>query len=136
MRNSRFIPVVLFCIGAAVAATAPRPIEITDIYGWKRIATPQVSGDGKWFAYTLTPNEGDSEIVIRNLTDGKEMRFPVGEVPAARPEGGRGGGAARPQGLEISEDSKWVSFTVFPKTADARKAKKDKKPLYNKTSLV
>ncbi len=135
MRISWLIAGILTCTVAILADTAPRPIEITDIYSWKRIAAPVVSHDGQWFAYHLTPNEGDSEIVIRNLKDGKELRFAVGETPTAAP-GGRGGAAAAPPGIEISDDSRWISFTVYPKAADSRKAKKDKKPLYNKVSLV
>ena len=40
-----------------------------------------VSHDGQWFAYKISPNEGNSEVVIRNLKDGKEQRYPIGELP-------------------------------------------------------
>ena len=122
-------------LASACADTALRPIEITDIYGWKRITKPEVSNDGAWFAYVLTPNEGDSEIVVRNLKDGKELRFPVGEVPVPRQQG-PAPVAAAPEGVALSHDSRWIAFTVYPKRADARKAKEEKKPLYNKTALV
>jgi dipeptidyl aminopeptidase/acylaminoacyl peptidase len=134
MRLFCLIFVSLFCAGSLIADTAPRAIQLTDIYGWKRIQSPVVSNDGTWFVYRLSPNEGDSEVVIRNLKDGKETRFAIGEPPVPRQQGPfvpQG-----PQGLEISEDSKWVFITMFPRAADARKAKKDKKPLYNKVTLV
>ena len=56
-----------------------RPIEPRDILSWKRIHSATVSPDGGWFAYRLNPNEGDSELVLRNLKDGKELRYPIGE---------------------------------------------------------
>nr|HUM34071.1 hypothetical protein [Candidatus Saccharicenans sp.] len=43
----------------AVKPLAPRPLEIKDILAWKSISSAQISADGKWFAYSLTPNEGD-----------------------------------------------------------------------------
>lgn len=52
---------------------------------WKRIHSATVSPDGGWFAYRLSPNEGDSELVLRNLKDAKELRYPIGE---AAPAGG------------------------------------------------
>ncbi len=123
---------------ALLALAAPRPIEITDIFGWKRIQAPNVSNDGAYFAYRVVPNEGDSELVIRNLKDSKETRFPIGEVIAAGGGGGgRGpGGPSRESGVTFSEDGKWLAFQLFPKRADSRKSKRDKKPAFNQVTLV
>jgi dipeptidyl aminopeptidase/acylaminoacyl peptidase len=134
IRLSRLL--LIFCVFLAALFAAPRPIEITDIFGWKRIQTPNVSSDGHYFAYRVVPNEGDSELVVRNLTDGKETRYPIGEVSA--PGGGRGGpgGPAREAGIEFSEDGKWIAFQVMPKRAEVRKAKRDKKTAYNQVALV
>lgn len=120
---------------ALLALAAPRPIEITDIFGWKRIQAPNVSSDGSYFAYRVVPNEGDSELVVRNLKDSKETRFPLGEVVAGG--GGRGpGGPPRESGVEFSDDGKWLAFQVFPKRAESRKSKRDKKAAYNQVTLV
>jgi dipeptidyl aminopeptidase/acylaminoacyl peptidase len=130
---SRFALAFSACL---LAFAAPRPIQITDIFGWKRIQAPNVSSDGAWFAYRVVPNEGDSELVIRNLKTSAETRFPIGEVVAAG-GGGRGpGGPARETGVEFSDDGKWLAFQVFPKRAESRKAKRDKKPTFNQTTLV
>jgi dipeptidyl aminopeptidase/acylaminoacyl peptidase len=139
---SRFVLALSVCLIAAFADTAQRPLQITDIFAWKRIQTTNVSSDGNWFAYRVVPNEGDSEAVVRNLKDGKETRFPIGEVVAPQ----RGAGAEGPPmetretGVEFSSDGKWLAFTVFPKRADARKAKAEskaeRKPTYNKVALI
>src|ERR1700685_1147902 len=95
--------------GPLRAEDAQKPIQLSDILAWKRIQTPVVSNDGAWFAYKLTPGDGNSEVVIRSLKDAKETRFGIGELP--RPEGGFGPpppGAAAPRDLAISDDSKWA----------------------------
>ncbi len=125
------LAIALACALSSLAETAPRPIETRDVLAWKRIQSALVSPDGAWFAYRLTPNEGDSEIVLRNLADGRETRYPIGEIAPASPFGNQ-----RPTGLSFSEDSHFFAFEVSPNRAQARKARKDKKPLLNKATLV
>src|SRR5277367_672090 len=79
-RYSRLVFAFSVCLIAILAETTQRPMQVTDVFGWKKIQAPNVSSDGNWFAYRVVPNEGDSEVVIRNLKDGKETRFPIGEV--------------------------------------------------------
>ena len=120
---------------AAGGATAPHPLTLTELLTWKSIRTPQVSNDGKWFAYVLAPNEGDADVVFRASAAGaKELKFAVGEVPA----GGGGGpfGLAAASHVAISGNGTWGAFTVFPKSADAKRARRDRRTLSNKLSVV
>jgi dipeptidyl aminopeptidase/acylaminoacyl peptidase len=118
-----------------VRAGAQKAIQLPDILSWKRIVNPLISGDGQWFAYKLTPNEGNSEVVIRSLKDGKETRFPIGEQP--RLDLGFGGPPPPPpHDLQISEDSKWVAFLVYPTAKEAKALKKQHKPAESKLMLV
>src|SRR5271165_5671635 len=73
------------CLLLIVLATAslhaadpaePRPLKMADVLAWKNIAASTLSRDGKWFAYRLSPNEGDGEIMLRQLQGDKEVRFP------------------------------------------------------------
>ena len=65
-------------------ASVGRQLTLNDLLTWKGIRTPQLSNDGKWVAYILAPNEGDAEVVARGTAaDAKEMRFTIGEPPAA-----------------------------------------------------
>jgi len=95
------LAVALACAIAASAQTAPRPIETRDVLAWKRIHSPVVSPDGVWFADRLTHNEGDSQIVLRNLKDTKETGYPIGESAPASPFGNQ-----RSTGIAFSEDSR------------------------------
>lgn len=117
----------------AQPAKAPRPIELADSLAWKRIGSPTVSSDGQWFAHKLTPNEGDSELVLRRLSDGKEWRFPIGESQGFGGGPGFGGGSAD---VAFSDDSKWFAFTISPTFKEGKRLRKERKPLQNKVALV
>lgn len=99
------------------AAHATRQMQPPDLKAWKTIRQSALSDDGKWFAYVLAPNEGDATVIIRQTAaDGKELKFPIGNASG----GGRGGpgafGGGGASSLSISGDSKWVAFTIYPKT--------------------
>jgi dipeptidyl aminopeptidase/acylaminoacyl peptidase len=106
-------------------ASAGRQLTLNDLLTWKQIRTPLLSNDGKWFAYTLAPNEGDAEVVIRSTSAGaREWRFPVGDgTGAGGAAGGRGGGAtagAATGPLAISGNSRWVAFLIYQSSATPR----------------
>src|ERR1700733_10418307 len=107
-------------------ADGPRALQLADILSWKRIQAPVVSSDGQWLAYRVTPAEGDAEVVIRNLKDGKEQRFPAGDSVAASGQ----------TALAISEDSRWVAFNTSPTTKESKAMKKSKKPIPVKVTLI
>lgn len=102
-----------------------RPIEIKDILAWKSISFSLVSDDGRWFVYTLTPNEGDSELVIKEVDGKKEYRFPLGEAPRSLVGS-----------ILISDDSRWVSFLSYPSSQEMKKLRKEKKRVEPKAILV
>ena len=45
---------------------------------WRSIQNAQLSNDGKWAAYTLSPQVGDGEFVVRATSGSAEYRVPVG----------------------------------------------------------
>jgi hypothetical protein len=47
---------------------------------WRSIQNPTLSNDGKWAAYTLSPQVGDGEFVVRATTGTTEYRVPVGYI--------------------------------------------------------
>src|SRR5919112_1994829 len=76
----------------ATSAAGTRQFTSADLKAWRTIRNPTLSGDGRWFAYVLAPNEGDASVVIRPTAEStKEWRFAIGSVPG--PGGGPGGGA-------------------------------------------
>lgn len=116
----------------ASSRSALKELDPTDLAYWKSIRSPVTSFDGKWFAYYLSPNEGDAEAVVRpTAAEGKEWRFPAGELPPPAGFGAQSAGA-----LTLSGDAKWLAFMSYPKAVEAKKLKKEKKPLQSSVSLV
>src|SRR5690242_916675 len=113
MRAALLQLVALTGIGWPVPLAADlAPLKMEDVVAWKRIVTPVISNDGQWFAYKLAPIEGDAELVLKHLSDGKEQRFATGEMD--RPNPFLSVGAPPPSGpprdIVFSEDSKWLVF--------------------------
>lgn len=87
-------------LDALKKASPKKPLTLEDVSKWKSIRQVALSNDGKWFAYRVGPNEGESECIIRNLKDDKETRFFAG-----------GSGT-----IQFSFDSRWFACTVIPYT--------------------
>ena len=136
------IAVVLAVLSAGAVsgppAAARRPLELADILAWKTINSAVVSNDGRWFAYRLSPTEGDSEVVIRQTQGDKEYRFGVGDVRGGGGPGGRGGAAAGAavSSLAFSDDSGWVAFSVAPTKKEAAQLRRQRRPLQNRVALL
>jgi dipeptidyl aminopeptidase/acylaminoacyl peptidase len=128
----RYFSAVALCFFAAqlILAQAKRPLAHTDYDGWRTITSQHLSPDGKWLAYGLFPEEGDGEVVVRNLVSGQESRYPAGARPAAPPATGEEEGPP-PQApmvtVTFSADSRTLVFSTFPAKADVDKARKEKK---------
>jgi dienelactone hydrolase len=115
LMSTRWTLLVLFFVLAAVsltaeqAATRKKPIAHDAYDSWRSIQGTNISRDGTWLVYALVPQDGDGELVARNLKTSTEYRHPRGKSPAN------------------TADGQFVVFTIAPPKADVDKAKKDKK---------
>jgi hypothetical protein len=124
---------LVFTLVGIAQTPAKRPLHHRDYDPWKTISGQVLSRDGKFLAYSMFPEEGDGEIVVRNLATGKEARENAGSLPPAPdtqnfeapPEAP--GAAARSVRLAFTSDGKFLISTAFAKKADTDQAKKDKK---------
>ena len=118
-------------LGAQGASAAPHPITAADIAAWKTLRGATLSDNGQWFAYLQAPNEGDAEVIVRQtVAGGIVRRYPVGEVPAA---GGFGSGTP---GLQLSGDGKWLAILVYPKAAEQKRLRQQRRPIQSKALVV
>jgi len=120
----------LLLLSAALAQTAKRPLNHKDYDGWHTILGQHLSNDGKFLAYGVFPQEGDGEVILRDLITGKNTHLPAGARPqpvasAAAEEGPPP--EARGTTIAFSSDSKFVVFSTFAAKADTDKARKEKK---------
>ena len=100
---------------------APRAISLQDILAWKRIVGPTLSNDGAWFAYRLSPGEGNSELVVRGTSNDTEHRYPVGD---------RGGAVV------FSDDSRWLAFAITPTKEESDRPRGQGAPARNKVGIL
>ena len=123
---------VLILLASAAAAEAKRPITHLDYDVWRGIHAQALSRDGKFLAYGLFPQQGDGEVIIRNLQTGAEWRQPAGERPAPTPRPQIGEPTEEPPAppsvtINFTADGRFVVFSTFPTRAEVETAKKDKK---------
>ncbi len=115
-------------------ATAKRPITHSDYDSWRSIQAAQISRDGNFIAYAYTPQDGDGEIVVRNIASGVEWRAPRGYRPPVPPPDDPGANVgefleAQSRLLRpvFTADTRFVVFGTEPTKAELTKAKKEKK---------
>src|SRR5271156_1051431 len=128
MRSS-LILAAAFC---ALAQNGPkRPLDHRDYDGWHTLQNQVLSRDGKFLAYSLFPEDGDGELVVRNLATGKELRGPCGSAPPASENSGEepteGPLAVRGTRIVFTHYSAFVVASSFPSKAETDKAKKERK---------
>jgi dipeptidyl aminopeptidase/acylaminoacyl peptidase len=116
---------------AAQTGATKRPITHNDYDGWKSIQGQRLSHDGRFLAYVLVPQEGDSETVVRNLTNGTEWRYGSRQPAAAADDDetgpGQGAGGAASVNPVFTSDGRFLLFQIRPTKAEADKARREKK---------
>jgi len=114
--------------------SSKRALAHRDYDSWHSIQSPQISRDGKFIAYAFMAQDGDSEVVVRNLASGNEWRAPRGYRPPVPPPDDPAANVAEILAAQgrlvrpaITADSRFVVFSIEPAKADVNKAKKEKK---------
>jgi dipeptidyl aminopeptidase/acylaminoacyl peptidase len=140
MTRQRRLPSALVCALAAafLVAAAPtpappkRPLSHRDYDAWRTITSPTLSRDGRILAYSYMPQDGDGDLVVRDLTTGQEHREGVGALPPPPiqlPEEVNPESPPPPRGIRVSitSDGRYVVASTYPTKAETQKAKKEKK---------
>ena len=128
---------VIFCVAGASAQK--RAIVAKDFDSWKSISGQALSRDGRYLAYGLFPQEGDGEVVVRDLKSGQEYRENAGQLPPPAIEDPTADAPAPPRTIKLSfsRDSKTLVYLAFAKQSAVEAAKKDKKtPAHEELVIV
>src|ERR1044072_688097 len=70
---------------AQQTAPAKRALTHQDYDSWRSIPAQQISRDGKFVAYAYVPQDGDGDIIVRNIATGVEWKAPRGYRPPMPP---------------------------------------------------
>ena len=109
----------LLMAGVALAGQAEKKVLTLDDYPqWKHIQEVTISDEGDWITYGLRPNGGDVTLYIKSLESDKVYEIAVGSDP------------------EISSDSRWAAYKISPTKEEAKKLRKEKKPVTTKVELL
>ena len=103
---------ILVLFTAAINVHAQKKPLTHAVYdGWQSIGERYISNDGKFVAYTITPQEGDATLVIQASDQSYKKEIPRG------------------YNATITEDSRYIIFRIKPSFKDTREARiKKKKP--------
>lgn len=128
----RVFLLVVGCLFAAFAQTAKRPLTLKDFDSWRSISAQQLSRDGQWLAYSYMPQEGDGDLVVRNLSTGREYRENVGATPPPPlTNPAELGPEAEPPRRNITiaftSDGQFVVASFFPGKAAVDQARKERR---------
>lgn len=82
------------------------------------VSSGGLSPDGKWLAYGINRSNGNNELRIANVADGKTKTVAFGTQQA------------------YSADSRWLVFSIGYSEAQADRMRKDNKPVENKLGLL
>lgn len=77
-------------LAAPLAAQAPRPLKVDDIFSLKTVGDPRLSPDGRWVAYTvraMDPKEdsANTDIYMVPFEGGAALRLTSSPKPESRP---------------------------------------------------
>ncbi|HUH13015.1 MAG TPA: hypothetical protein VMK65_07880, partial [Longimicrobiales bacterium] len=126
---------VALLLAAAAAPAAPahaqaqkRPLAIEDFDHWKSIDGERLSKDGRWLAYTLTPQVGEGVVVVRDADGQAEYRHTRGFIgrPNQRPGADRNN-LWRAPAAQFTADARHLLFTIEPTREVYEAAQRSKK---------
>lgn len=110
-------------LAPSLAAQGPRAITQADFDDWKSIGGTALSPDGRWVAYTLTPQVGDGEMIFRATSGSAEHRHPRGFTGRPQLQAGATGGF-NPQPARWAPGSTHAAFLIYPEMETSERARR------------
>ena len=88
------------------AFSQKKPLDPAVCDRWESISDVQLSSDGKYVTYNIAPQEGDTTLVIKNISTLKEIKISCS------------------RNAKIAENSQFAVFRIVPPQAERKAAKK------------
>ncbi|MCU0389353.1 MAG: hypothetical protein MUE71_12170, partial [Chitinophagaceae bacterium] len=74
----RITGVLLLCLCANLLFAQKTPLDHSVYDGWENIAERQISHNGEWVAFTITPQEGDARLMVMKADGSNKLEVPRG----------------------------------------------------------
>ena len=125
-------------MGGAGFAQGKRAITPKDFDSWKSISGQALSRDGKWLAYGVFPQEGNGEVVVREIANGTEKRYAAGQIPPPPAPDPNAEGPEPPRSIKLTftHDARGLIYLAYATREKVEAAKKDKKPAHEELVVV
>lgn len=150
MRLSRVLAFGALVMAPAVASAQKKVLTQADWDKWKSIQGAAISNDGKWALYSLVPQVGDGEMIVRATQGaaeyhvargylGRPNNVPGGLRPRAtgNPEDDPQGAASAPG--QFTADSKFAIVLTYPPQTEFDRAARNRRQaaaLQNRSDLA
>jgi dipeptidyl aminopeptidase/acylaminoacyl peptidase len=118
IRTWAFLLVVVMPAVLLAGQAEKKVLTLDDYPKWKHIQEVTIADNGEWITYGYRPNGGDVTLYIKSLETEKIYEIAVGSDPI------------------ISGDSRWAAYKVSPSKEEAKKLRKEKKPVTTKVELM
>lgn len=110
------------------ASPGKRAFTAADFDPWRAITSATLSNDGSWLTYACMPQEGDGDLMLRELATGHEQRVPVGALPPVPVTGSEADPERAPPRRTVrpvfSFDGRFVIANTFPNRSDTLLARR------------
>ncbi|HYW09532.1 MAG TPA: prolyl oligopeptidase family serine peptidase [Longimicrobium sp.] len=130
MKRTTPLFLTALCLGAApLAAQAKRALTPADFDQWRSVSSPALSRTGEWVAYSLVPQVGDGEVVVRRAAGGAEFRHSRGYVgrPQTRAGATGPGSGYQPGRAQFSADARVLVFAVEQPKSEWDRARRERR---------
>jgi dipeptidyl aminopeptidase/acylaminoacyl peptidase len=125
MHTPRLLLVAGLLCAVPLGAQQPRKALVPESFDrWRSVEGAALSRDGAWAVYSLVPQVGDGEVVVRRVPSGPEFRHTRGYVGRPQTQPGRSGPGFDAPDAQITADGRFALFTVEPSRAEYEAARR------------
>src|SRR5439155_20525692 len=111
----------------AAQASPKRALTPEDWDHWRSISSPTISADGRWVVYSLVPQVGDGELVVRSTQGATEYRIPRGFVGRPQLVAGARDTTNVAAAAQITADSKYAVALTYAPMSEFERARREKR---------
>jgi dipeptidyl aminopeptidase/acylaminoacyl peptidase len=120
----------MFAAAIGVAASAQgskRPLTPDDWDHWRSISSPAISNDGHWVAYSLVPQVGDGDLVIRATSGSAEYKVPRGFIGRPQMVAGSRDTTNVAAPASITADNRYVLALTYAPMSEFERARRERR---------